>query len=225
MTMTDVDRLLREYVREHRAGESPDPEPFLEQLEGRDRERLAALIQGYWETAPRRDWDPEAFKGSVAERVTSQLATEWSVRADDWQQALPTLRHRAKLKRDELVRELAGLLGVAGKEERVALRYHEMETGRLEPAGVSSKVLDALGGLLGVSTAWLRRVGEGLEEHGAGSGPATMYTRTAQPEEGYADLAAERELPAAPASPGEASPGEGSEAEWDEVDRLFRGGD
>src|SRR4051812_25425418 len=63
-TMTDVDRLLREYIEEHRAGGEADPLAYVERLEGTDRAELEALIDAYLARAPGRDWDPEAYRGS-----------------------------------------------------------------------------------------------------------------------------------------------------------------
>ena len=63
MTMTDVDRLLREYIERFESGGSSDPGDLLEQVEGREREKLTVLIQGYLEhSAPAQDWDAEALR-------------------------------------------------------------------------------------------------------------------------------------------------------------------
>ena len=72
MTMTDVDRLLRDYIQRFEAGDSVDPTDLLKGLEDRDRRKLSTLIEGYLEHAARpQEWDPEAFEGSVADLATS----------------------------------------------------------------------------------------------------------------------------------------------------------
>src|SRR3954447_8768536 len=52
--MSDVEQVLREYIREHRAGGDADPRAFLERVEDPgDRLELEALIDAYLEHAPR----------------------------------------------------------------------------------------------------------------------------------------------------------------------------
>ena len=51
MTMTDVDRLLRDYIKRFEAGDSVDPTDLFKGLEDRDRRKLSTLIEGYLEHA------------------------------------------------------------------------------------------------------------------------------------------------------------------------------
>ena len=90
-----------------------------------------------------------------------------------------------------------------------------MERGKLPPRGVSERVLDALGAILGRSADALRRAGEGLS--GAGPrGPERRSDRVrahgARPGPGGRRPARRRRAP----PPDDAEP-------WDEVDELFRG--
>src|SRR3954453_843448 len=53
-TMSDVEQVLREDIREHRAGGDADPRAFLARVQARgDRLELEALIDAYLEHAPR----------------------------------------------------------------------------------------------------------------------------------------------------------------------------
>ncbi len=72
--MSDVEKLLSHYITEHRAGGAADPIPFLDQLEGVDREELSALIDGYLQRAPGREWDAEAYQGSPPSASPSHSA-------------------------------------------------------------------------------------------------------------------------------------------------------
>ncbi len=72
--MTDVDRLLEQYIQQHRSGGDASPRPYLDQLEGTDRAELATLIDAYLARAPGREWDPEAYAGSPAEQLVSSLS-------------------------------------------------------------------------------------------------------------------------------------------------------
>jgi hypothetical protein len=160
--MADVEKLLSEYIAEHRAGGAADPVEYLDRLEGTHREELATLIDAYLARSPGRPWDPAAFTGSASERLTESLARSLEGASGLWPTILPRLRDRAQVKRDDLVRRLAEALGVPDREQKVEGYYHEMEQGLLPSAGVSSKVLEALSGIVGASADFLRKAGEPL---------------------------------------------------------------
>lgn len=208
--MSDVDRLLGEYIAEHRAGGPADPLEYLARATHEaERGELAALIDGYLARAPRESWDPEKFAGSSAERVAGGLERAIGGAAGLWPVELPRLRERARLRRAELVERLAAALGVAGREEKVARYYHGMEQGLLPAAGVSDRVLAALAELVGTSADALRRAGEAVAPGpGTEAGGGPVFARRAMLSEDAAPP------PAAAPAP---------EEEWDQVDELFRG--
>lgn len=212
--MADVEQLLSQYIAEHRAGGTADPLEYLDRLEGTDREELAALIDAYLARSPGQPWNPETFGGSPAERLSESLARSLEGASGLWPTILPRLRDRARLKRDELVQRLARGLGVSDDEAKVGVYYHQMEQGLLPSQGVSSRVLEALGAIVGASAEFLRQAGTPL---GGGrlADEDIVYTRTAFQDERFA---LGEQVPPAPRSPGAA------EVEWDEVDELFRGG-
>jgi hypothetical protein len=213
--MSDVDRLLHEFAERYRAGEPVDPDELLSRVEGVERRELEALIDAFLARAARRPVDPEAFAGTRAAEVVDSLSRSLSGSSGLWPTVLPRLREQARLRRQEVVDRLAAALGVEGSEEKVARYYHQMEQGRLPAPGVSDRVLEALGSVVGQSAAALRRAGEGLEPGGPSTGEAAAFARVTSP---AADYAGEG-LP----SPGVST--ESSRAsEWDEVDELFRGG-
>ena len=202
--MTDVDRLFAEFTAARTAGEDASPREYLGRLSGADRAELGELIEAYLERAPRRPFDPASYRGSHAEAAVETLVGGWPA-------VLPRWRDEARLPRDEVAARLADALGVGDRVEKVHRYYHEMERGKLPARGVSQRVLDALGSILGRSADALRRAGEGLAAGGGEGAPAAAapaFARTAH----------------APA-PGAAAGGTHSEAEqWDDVDELFRGG-
>ncbi|CAN5485907.1 hypothetical protein BH20ACT15_BH20ACT15_14550 [soil metagenome] len=216
--MTDVDTLLRSYIERFQAGESVDPSDLLNQLDGRDRARLSALIDGYLEHgAPPQAWDAEAFEGSVAEEATELVRERWEAEAAALPAMLVERRKQAKLHRSDLVTRLADALGFPQAEPKVARYYNAMEHGWLEPRGVSDKVFDALASLLDTSADALRKAGEAVTPS-AGGEPEGVWARTAP--------SARAELRLESGAPDEID--EASEAfeedidDWDEVDRLFR---
>ena len=199
--MDDLNRLIAEYKEAFRAGEG-DPRPFLERAAPADRALLAALIDAFLEEAPRR-----ASAGhEAAARVTDEVQRTLAGTAGLWPALLPRLRGRARLKRVEVVSQLAARLGAQAQQEKVGLYYHQMEQGLLPESGVSDTVLEALGRIVGYTAEALRK---------AGQLPAPGPPRT---DEGAVFARATYGEPAEPSRAEQ--PPEG----WDEVDRLFRGG-
>ena len=213
--MADVDRLFSEFVEADLAGDAPDPSEYAARIEGAERTELEDLIDAYYVDAPPRKWDPEAFRGSEAERITDAIDRSFRGRAGLWPTVLPRLRHRAKLKRGELVERLADALGVGEGAEKVGAYYHEMEQGLLPAEGVSNRVLETLGDLLGTTAAALRRAGRSLAEDVSPSDTDAVFARIARPDAEFADGMDAEEAPADRAV----------ERPRDEIDELFTGGE
>jgi hypothetical protein len=218
--MADVEQLLSEYIAEHRAGGEADPLAYLDRVEGADRAELTELIDAYLVRAPGREWDPEAYRGSPAEKVAEGVARSLQGASGWWPMILPRLRDRAQLTRRQVVERLSSALGVTGSEERVADYYHRMEQGTLPAPGVSERVLEALAGIFGGSARTLREIGEPLGEgRGPAGGPA--MARTARPDPCYAAESAGPGADEAGTPRGEPATPPG---ERDEIDELFTGG-
>lgn len=158
--MSDVERLLQEFIRDDREGGEADPLAYLKRADGDDRAELEALIDAYLARAPRRPFDAEAFEASGARAITEEIGRSLGGLSGEWPALLPRLRHRARLKRAEVVAALASELGASGPQaEKVARYYHGMERGTLPATGVSDRVLEALGRVVGVSAERLREAG------------------------------------------------------------------
>jgi hypothetical protein len=210
--MPDVDQILADFIAEDRATGSADAQTFLARASPDQRLELSALIDGYLTRLPRRQFNPERFRASAAERTTDELERSLGGQAGTWPALLPRLRDRAGLKRTDLVAKLAAALGVADRSDKVATYYHQMEQGTLPGAGVSDRVLAALGGIVGEAAEVLRAAGQAVVPPSGGERPAEpAYARTASVA-GEPALAEAREPESLAAS------------EEDEVDQLFRGG-
>jgi hypothetical protein len=208
--MTGIDRLLAEYMEEHRSGGEADPVAYLERAAAKDRRELAALIDGYLARAPRREFDESAFPNSPAAATVEGLQRALGGSSGLWPVILPRLRAQAGLKRRELVERMALALEVNERRDKVGRYYHEMEQGLLPADGVSDRVVETLARLVGSTAAALRDAGRTLStmpEHPSESVP---FAR-----EGRLDTAS-----AAPQPPNGVPPQE----PWDEVDELFLGG-
>jgi hypothetical protein len=212
--MADVEQLLAEYVAERRGGGEADPRRYLDRVEGAEREELAALIDAYLAEAPGRAWDPAAFAQSPARDVADAVSLSLGGVNGAWPWLLPSLRRQAEVPRSEVVRRLAEALQVPDREDKVLAYYHRMETGDLPPAGVSERVLEALGSILGTSAEALRRAGEIFEPGSGGEAAGAVFARTERPDPEF-------ERADAMASPAKAPAERG---ELDEIDELFTGG-
>jgi hypothetical protein len=212
--MTDVERLLTEYKEAHRGGGGADPRPYLARVSGVDRELLAGLIDAYLAEAPRRPFSAAALAESRAAPVAEEVERSLAGAGGMWPALLPRLRARARLRRAELVAQLAARLGAQAQQDKVGLYYHQMEQGLLPESGVSETVLEALGKIVDSTASALRK---------AGRMPAPGPLRT---DEGAVFARATYGEPSAapPADESEAAAREHGAEEWDEVDRLFRGG-
>ena len=206
--MTDVLQLLSEYKQASREDGDADPRPYLARVSGTDRELLAGLIDAYLEQAPRREFDAERFQGSPAATIAEEVQRSLAGESGIWPALLPQLRRRARLRRSELVHQLAARLGAQAQEQKVGEYYHRMEQGLLPAAGVSDTVLDALGKIVGWTAEALRSAGALPAAGPPRADAGAVFART------HRGGGAER----AP-DPGAAPPA----GEWDEVDRLFRG--
>src|SRR6266536_786078 len=125
--MTDVERLLHEFITADRSGGDPEPGDYLRRAGGTDRAELEALIDAYLARAPRRAFDATAFERSAARRVSDGLGRSLGGRGGVWPALLPRLRDRARLRRAELVARLSAELDATGHEAKVGAYYHAME--------------------------------------------------------------------------------------------------
>ena len=214
--MSDVERLRERFIAQFEAGIEHDPRAYLAELDGADRRELEALLDAYLDRAPRRTFDATAFAASPAQALVDDLEQSLGGQAGAWPVVLPRLRQAARIKRTDLVRQLAVRLGVADREAKVASYYHAMEQGTLEPSGVSDRVLDALAGLVGTTRERLREAAEALTPRSPGQAAGdALFARTAIP-----DLQSQ----AAMAPPGAPQTPEADHEDHDEVDDLFLGG-
>lgn len=211
--MSDLDRLLSEYIAAHEAGgAAPDPQPFLDLASPDERRVLARRIDEHLAAAPRRAWDPAAFEAALQSPLMREIATSLQGASGLWPALLPRLRNAAELRRQEVVARLAGELGVADREAKVYEYYHGMEQGLLDSEGVSDTVLEKLAGIVGSSLQALREAGRALGDPVSPGSPAggSVFARTTLADAAYS-------APPPPAAE------EAAEEARDEVDELFTG--
>src|SRR4051812_45252633 len=206
---TFSDRLLSEFIDAWASGRRPDVDAYLAQADEVDRDVLEREIHTFLLHAPNPAYSDESRAEISAQPLTRAIG-DMPDELGLWPTLLPSLRKRARLRRDQLATKLADALGASDAERKVARYYHGMEAGTLDPAGVSSRVLRALSGLLDVSERELEEAGA---FHGfTRSAPQTAFGRSYDVASGELDAMSAMASPAMEA------------AAWDEVDELFRGG-
>jgi hypothetical protein len=210
---------LGEFAAAWKAGERPRVEDYAERVAPAERERFLALAAAWMDVAPVPDWEP-ATAARIAAEPDVALVVE-AVRSERalWPELLPALRRRRGLSLDALAGALVERLELRGGERRAAHWLGRMERGELEPAGVSRRLLDALGGALGVATRALEEAGDaGAWRRPAAAAGAGLLWRAEQPSQ--ADVGRHLDVLADVAS---APGGEGGGPEA-ALDRLFTGG-
>src|SRR4051794_33432886 len=203
--MASADQALSEFIDAWNAGERPEVNDYLERVPEGERDELAGLLAAFLEWAP-----PPTYTEQQRQEIARDPAVSSTLNLIEgpglWPALLPSLRRRARITRDQVVERLADMLGVSGKEARVRVYYHEMESGTLDPGGVSQRVIDALASIFGVSSDEIADAGElGAPAAAAGG----VYLR-AEMDVHADDAEYERAPRGARQSPGD----------WDEVDQL-----
>ncbi len=220
--MTRVEHALGEFAAAWKAGRRPRIEQFVARLDPSDREEFLELVDAWLELAP----DPVYDEGTRT-RIAGEsdvAAVVHALREDRtlWPDLLPRLRERRGLSLRELSHLLVEVLALpaatAADESRLAGWLERMETDRVDPDGVTRRVLCALGDTLGVSATTLEDAGDVR-----GWRPATaggLLWRADVPAQ--AQLGAQLDaLAAAGAMP---APDHDSAGTGDDVDALFTAG-
>lgn len=210
MATDKLDLLLNEFIEAWNAGRRPRVDDFVERAPAEERDELAGLIGSFLELAPTPDYSPQQLAALERDPTVKAITKLLDSKAGLWPTLLPKLRGSAKLTRDQVVTRVAELLGLAGRERKIKRYYHQMESGTIDPRGVSSSVLDALAGVFGVDVDELEQAGDFPLL--TPSAPQGAYLRSYSVQEVRSHR--EADVPPAAASPGD----------WDEVDELFRGG-
>lgn len=171
--MSTIDELYRRYVSEYRDAGDADPRTYLDELRGVDRAELAARIDRFLDTAPPPAFDPAAFATFRDDPRRQALVTQ-ILSAE----TLAELRTAAAATKREVAEALAERLGLAAQANAVRARYHDVETGNVDPRRVTSRVWDALAGILGASTEKLRDAAERTFSGASGQAGAAAFARS-----------------------------------------------
>jgi transcriptional regulator with XRE-family HTH domain len=204
--MAHIDDLYDAFVRAWHDGLAPDAATYLAKAPDAERDELAGMIGTFVAVAPSVAPTPER----AAETADDPVFVRAMRLVDDlepttWGARLSAARARAGLSLAELGDRFAASFGLRGREARAAALLGRLESGDLEPAGVSERAAARLAELLGQAADALRPP----------PAAAALFRADDAVGENYGDV-----LMAAAAAL-EQRDGE----PWDELDDLLRGGD
>jgi hypothetical protein len=211
------EKALSDFVDAWNAGRRPRVREYLARVpEGPQRDALAEQIGIWLQTAPAPDLPPAVRAEIRAEPVVQQVLATVGDDTALWPQALPRLRARAGLGVRDVAARLVERLRLGGdpETERATAYLEEMERGERRADLVSRRLLDALGGVLGVSGRALADLGGGTGAFRAAPAGGTLF----RADEGVGEwLADDIDVLARAAMAPAPEP-------LDELDRLFCGG-
>lgn len=185
--------LLDAFVAAWARGETPDPRETLGEAPAEDRAALAEALDRALAATPARE--PSPLNRSYVAALRARLEHE--------EPPLLAARVAQGTKRADVVQALVRALGLTGAEEKVALRYHELETGQLDGRRVLPDVWSAIASVLGDA--------------------AVAVAKTWRPPEQPRGVVFHRraDAAAAPAAWSDQLLESGAASDVDEVDRLF----
>jgi transcriptional regulator with XRE-family HTH domain len=209
--MSTPDQVLSDFIDAWNTGHRPRVREYLARLpDGPARDELADQITSWLEIAP-----TPAHDASTRAAIRSEAPVARLLASDPWPAVVPELRSRAGLSLGQLAARLLDRLALDRADLARTRGYLErLETGALDPTRISRRLLDALGGVLGVSGRALRdsaALSRGLRP---AAPAAAMFRANAS-----ADHRVRRDIESL--SRAALTP---ATAPMDELDRLFTGG-
>ncbi|MBA2349659.1 MAG: hypothetical protein H0V81_15340 [Solirubrobacterales bacterium] len=212
-----TDQLFSDFIDAWNTGRRPELDDYLAQVaDPTARRELAGQIADWIDIAPTPAYS-EAVRAEI--RATPAVARVLAAAGEPgglWPELLPELRARSSLSLTALATRVRERFSLGEAEQKRTVDFlTQMESGELEPAGVSRRLLDALGELFDTSAERLADAGM----FGRGLNPAVAggaHLFRADGDAGgamAADLSVLSEAAHAPAPP-----------PLDEVERLFLGG-
>jgi len=142
MQAESITALFDEWAARWARGERPDPREYVTRA-GDERDQLLRMMDAYLRAAPRRAPDPEIV----------EIAQAW-LRGES---PLAELRSRQGLKRSAVVDSLVSELELdPTKRSFVDDRYHDLESGTIEPSRLSRQLAAALARILSTSEDVIR---------------------------------------------------------------------
>ena len=151
--MTDLDRLLSDFIDTWNAGQNPSVRDYLALTDDdRDRSELASQLAAFLDVAPIPAYPPgsldHAFTGSVVDAAAAAFETSNSA----WPTLLPRWRAAAGLSFQQLAGRVLESAGLPDADhERAATYLASMERGALDAGSVTERAMNVVARALGVN--------------------------------------------------------------------------
>jgi transcriptional regulator with XRE-family HTH domain len=201
-----TDMVLSEFIDAWNAGRRPRLDDYLDRVAPAERDELAEQIESWVLIAPSPDYSEDALAQIRADPALTGALEEIAAQPELWPEVLPRLRERAGLRLRDLAARVTKTFGLSGEEERAEGYLARLERGEIDAAGVSRRLLEALGTALGANLA-------GATPRAAAAGQALFRAE----EDADATFDDELEILSRAALTPAPEP-------MDELDRLFLGG-
>jgi transcriptional regulator with XRE-family HTH domain len=201
-----TDMVLSEFIDAWNAGRRPRLDDYLDRVAPAERDELAEQIESWVLIAPSPDYSEDALAQIRADPALTGALEEIAAQPELWPEVLPRLRERAGLRLRDLAARVTKTFALTGEEERAEGYLGRLERGEIDAAGVSRRLLEALGTALGANLA-------GATPRAAAAGQALFRAE----EDADATFDEELEILSRAALTPAPEP-------MDELDRLFLGG-
>lgn len=155
--MTSTDQLIEQFKREWAAGERPSVDGVLAAIpDPAECERARRALEEFAGSA-----DAPAYSQAELARLRADPAVERAAAVFDREPLklgalVHQLRWDREIRLEQLTDAIIERLNLPPKPDKVKLYLHELETGLLDPRGISQAALDALAALLGTTLDRLR---------------------------------------------------------------------
>ncbi len=208
--MTDLDRLVGEFVEAWNAGARPAVDEYLRRASPAEQDELAERLGAWLLVASAPGYDAAALAAIRDEPALAAARAELSGVDDEWSLELARARRRAGIGTRQLAGRLAAAFGLRGQESRVAAYLDGLERGELDERRVSRRLVGALADALGDAGAALRA----SLAPPAPAASVAWFRAEADAADAFGDALEALSLAASSPAP----------APMDEVERLFLGG-
>ena len=172
-----LDKLLSEFIDAWNRAERPRVDDYLARAAPGERDELAERLDDWLLLAPTPEYGADALEAIRADPAFAGALAEIEAHPGAWPELLPRLRERAGVRVRDLAGRVTAAFGLSGQEERAEQYLERMERGELDPTRVSRRLLDFVGGALGVSGADLARAGGLRARRGARPGDVPRRAR------------------------------------------------
>lgn len=169
--MTDLDRLLSEFIDEWNAGARPSVRGYLDRVnDDRDRSQLASRITAFLDVAPIPTYAPTALDDARVGGLVRAAASAFEARKSGWPALLPRWRAAAGLTLEQLADRVLESAGLEGADHEKAAGYlRSMERGGLDAGSMAERAMNAIARTLGVNARDFVRAGQ--PSHAIAAGP------------------------------------------------------